>query len=321
VYKYKQVLGTHSLCFDFQGGLVRGGVSGDRGNLGVSSVDISSVGVSSMGNRGSIGGLGVSGVGNSGMSNRGSIGSMGVSGLSNGDRGVLGLGVGGVVDMGLLNDLLDRVDGVGSGDSNGPGDLNGVGSGNVLGDKDLSLNGNGDIDADINVVLVDLELRDNVGLDGGDPGVGPHGSKDLLLDNGVSGCGTIVDRCRGDGSVQRSSDSGDDGGREGSGLNKVLGLSGNIGVAGLGDNILSDLVVLVSGLDLLCSNLDSSVSNDSILGMALNNSGSGSVAVLGLSNSYGSVEGSMSHGYGSSVVGCTVGAGNKGKGDHKSVGL
>merc|ERR1719381_454235 len=96
-------------------------------------------------------------------------------------------GVGVVVDMGLLNNLVDGVDLVGGGDGDGSGDLNGVGVVDVLGDEDLSLDGDGDLDGDINVVLVDLELGNNVCLDGGDLGMGSYGGKDLLLGDGISG--------------------------------------------------------------------------------------------------------------------------------------
>merc|ERR1719209_2021492 len=63
-----------------------------------------------------------------------------------------------------------------------------------------ALNRDGDMDGHVNVVVLDLNLGDDVGLLRGDPGVGPHGSKDLLLDNSVSGGRASRDRCRGDGS-------------------------------------------------------------------------------------------------------------------------
>merc|ERR1719285_433030 len=102
--------------------------------------------------------------------------------------GSVGLGVGGVVDNGLLNNLVD-------GDRDDTVSLNSVRLGNLLGNNDLSLNGDGDLDGDINVVLVDLELGNNVGLDGGDLGVGSYGGEDSLLGDGVSGGGSKVDRC------------------------------------------------------------------------------------------------------------------------------
>merc|ERR1719430_2029186 len=103
-----------------------------------------------------------------------------------GNMGSVGLGVGGVVDNGLFNNLVDGVNLVGGRDRDGTGNLNSVGLGNLLGNNDLSLNGDGDIDGDINVVLVDLELGDNVGLDGGDLGVSSHWGQDLLLGDSVS---------------------------------------------------------------------------------------------------------------------------------------
>merc|ERR1719430_93011 len=113
-------------------------------------------------------------------------GSMGNSDRG-GNMGSVGLGVGGVVDNGLLNNLVDVVNLVGGSDRDGTGNLNSVGLGNLLGNNDLSLNGDGDLDGDINIVLVDLELGNNVGLDGGDLGVGSYGGEDPLLGDGISG--------------------------------------------------------------------------------------------------------------------------------------
>ena len=47
----------------------------------------------------------------------------------------------------------------------------------------------------------------------GDPGVGPHGGEDLLLDNGVGRVRASRNRCRGDGSDVGGS-VGDDWGRQ-----------------------------------------------------------------------------------------------------------
>merc|ERR1719376_1436317 len=140
------------------------------------------------GNMGSVGNSNGSSMGNS------NGGSMGNSDRG-GNMGSVGLGVGGVVDNGLLNNLVDGVNLVGGGDRDGTGNLNSVRLGNLLGNNDLSLNGDGDLDGDINVVLVDLELGNNVGLDGGDLGVGSYGGEDSLLGDGVSGGGSEVDRC------------------------------------------------------------------------------------------------------------------------------
>merc|ERR1712133_208019 len=80
--------------------------------------------------------------------------------------------VGGVVDMGSLNNLLDGV--------------HLVGGGHMLVHDDLTLDGNGNMDGDVNVVVLYIELGDDVGLLGSDPGVSPHGGEDPLLDHGVS---------------------------------------------------------------------------------------------------------------------------------------
>merc|ERR1711931_421961 len=265
----------------------------------------------SMGNSNGGGSMGISdggsmgnsdGGGSYGMSNGGSMGNGNGGGVGNsdggGNTGTVALGVGGMVDNGLFNNLVDGVDLVGGGDRDGTGNLNSVGLGNMLGNNDFSLNGDGDIDGDINVVLVDLELGDNVGLDGGDLGVSSHWGEDSLLGDSVSGGGAKVDRCRGDGS-SIGGNSGNSWGRQGTGLNKGLGLAGNIAGGRLGDNFLVGLDVLVTGLHLLGADLNGLVSNNSILNMFLYNWGSSSVGVVGLTNSNGG------SGYGMSGNGMT----------------
>merc|ERR1712106_406319 len=54
----------------------------------------------------------------------------------------------------------------------GDGDL--VRGSNVLVHNNGALNGNGHMDGHVNVVVLDLDLGDDVGLLRGDPGVGPH---------------------------------------------------------------------------------------------------------------------------------------------------
>ena len=280
----------------------------------------SGIGDLSVGNRGNLSVLSMGNWGNS-IGSLGNRGSMSISGDRGGDLSISGLGVGGMMDMGLLNNLLDRVNLVGSRDSNGPGDLNGVGLGNMLGDKDLSLNGNRDIDGDINVVLVDLELRNNVGLDRGDSGVGPKRSKDLLLDNSINWGRSSWDGCGRDSGGIRSN-VGDNRGGKSSGLNKVLGSSSSVGGGRLGDNFLSGLDILVSCLNGLGSNLDGLMSYNSILNMVLHNSRSGSIGVLGLSDSNRGMDGSIGSSMDSSIVaGSAIGTGNKGKCDLKKVNL
>jgi len=260
----------------------------------------------------------------------------GDGGVSDSDRGDVGRDnrgggvglIGGSVDMGLLNNLMDGVHLVGSGDSDGPGDLNVVGLGHVLGDDDISVDGDGHVDGDIDVVFVHLELGNDVGLDRGDNGVGPDGGGDLPDGDGVSGSGSSWDRCRGDGS-QRCRGSGDDGSGQSSGLNEVLGSGGGIRVGRLGDHLLADLVVLVAGLDSLGADLHGLVSNDTVFGVLLDDGGSSGIRVVGLANSHrggnvraevdtGTMDGSAVQG---GVGGGTIGAGNERQGDHKSVHL
>jgi hypothetical protein len=169
----------------------------------------------------------------------------------------------GVVDVGLLNNLLDRVDLVRGRDGDSPGYGNVIGSRHVFVNNDGALNGDGDMDGDINVVVLYIELGDDVGLLRGDPGVGPHGSKDLLLGDSVSRGRTIIDRGRGDGSHIRGSVR-DNWGRKRTGLNKVLGSSGHIRMGRLRDGFLSSNNMLVSTNDGGNSSLHHLMSNNSI---------------------------------------------------------
>ena len=316
-------------CDGGMDGLRLVGDGGNRGS-GVGTVGNETVGEVSSGD-GSVGdqtvGVGSVGVGGDGGGGNGGS-SDGNLGNVLGDDGGGGVGgVGGVVNMGLLNDLLDGVDLVGGGDGDGPGDGDLVGLGNVLLDNDLTGNGNGDLNGDINVVLVDLELGHDLGLDGGDLSVGPDGGEDPLLGDGISGSGSKVPGCGGD-SGGHGSSLGDNGGGQGTGLNQVLGLAGDVGVGGLGDHLLADLNVLVAGLDLLGADLDGPASNDAVLDMVLDNGGSGGVAVVGLSDGHrggdmggggtvGQGSGGQAVGVGGLGSGGSVRDGNKGKGDLK----
>merc|ERR1712180_477377 len=69
--------------------------------------------------------------------------------------------VGGVVDMGGLNNLLDGVDLVGGGNGNSTGNSDLVRSGHMLVHDDLTLDGNGNMDGDVNVVVLYIELGDD----------------------------------------------------------------------------------------------------------------------------------------------------------------
>ena len=267
-----------------------GGDVSDETGVGVGS-DSGSSDVSN-GGGGHVGDGGSLGVGNSGND----VGLLGVhrhvdglvdGGGVGGDDGLLVVGgVGGVVHVGSLNDLLDGVDLVRGSNRDGPGDRDLIGLGNVLVHNDGALNGDGDMDGHVNVVVLDLNLGDDVGLLRGDPGVGPHGSKDLLLDNGVSGGGTSGNRRGRDGSHIGSS-LGDDGRRQRAGLSQGLGGSSHVAGGGLGDDLLAGWDMGVASDHAGVSGLDNLASDDSILGVLLNNGGTSSVGLVGLSGDNG----------------------------------
>ena len=204
-----------------------------------------------------------------------------------GDDGLLVVGgVGGVVHMGGLNDLLDGVDLVRGRHGNGTGNGDLVWCRDMLVHNNGTLNGDGHVDGHVNVVVLDLNLGDDVGLLRGDPGVGPHGSKDLLLDNGVSGGGTSGNRRGRDGSHIGSS-SRDDGRRQRAGLSQGLGGSSHVAGGGLGDDLLASWDMGVASDHAGVSGLDNLASDDSILGVLLNNGGTSSVGLVGLSGDNG----------------------------------
>ena len=250
------------------------------------SSDVSNGGGGHVGDGGSLG------VGNSGND----VGLLGVhrhvdglvdGGGVGGHDGLLVVGgVGGVVHVGSLNDLLDGVDLVRGSNRDGPGDRDLIGLGNVLVHNDGALNGDGDMDGHVNVVVLDLNLGDDVGLLRSDPGVGPHGSKDLLLDNGVSGGGTSGNRRGRDGSHIGSS-LGDDGRRQRAGLSQGLGGSSHVAGGRLGDDLLAGWNMGVASDHAGVSGLDNLASDDSILGVLLNNGGTSGVGLVGLSGDNG----------------------------------
>jgi len=269
---------------------VSGSDVSDEAGVGVGS-DSGSSDVSN-GGGGHVGDGGSLGVGNSGND----VGLLGVhrhvdglvdGGGVGGHDGLLVVGgVGGVVHVGSLDDLLDGVDLVRGSNRDGPGDRDLIGLGNVLVHNDGALNGDGDMDGHVNVVVLDLNLGDDVGLLRGDPGVGPHGSKDLLLDNGVSGGGTSGNRRGRDGSHIGSS-LGDDGRRQRAGLSQGLGGSSHVAGGGLGDDLLAGWDMGVASDHAGVSGLDNLASDDSILGVLLNNGGTSSVGLVGLSGDNG----------------------------------
>ena len=112
----------------------------------------------------------------------GSIGWGSNSGLNYGSSGNgLVNGVAGLLDDRGLNNLLDRVDLVGLGNSIGLRNLDGVGPGNLLLVDDFALNRDWVRNGNVDGVLVDLEL----GLDApdlrGDDGVGAVRGRNPLL--------------------------------------------------------------------------------------------------------------------------------------------
>merc|ERR1719348_1444579 len=143
-------------------------------------------------------------------------------------------GVGGVVDVGGLHDLLDRVDLVGSSHGDSTGNSNLIGGSNMLVDNNLTGNRGGHMDRDINIVLLHIELRDDVGGLGGNSDMRPHRGKDLLLGDSVSRGRSKVPGSRGDGS-QGCWGSRDGWGSNGDSDLGVLGRASNIGGSGLGD--------------------------------------------------------------------------------------
>jgi len=241
----------------------------------------------SNGRGGHVGDGGSLGVGNSGND----VGLLGVhrhvdglvdGGGVGGHDGLLVVGgVGGVVHVGSLNDLLDGVDLVRGSNRDGPGDRDLIGLGNMLVHNDGALNGDGDMDGHVNVVVLDLNLGDDVGLLRGDPGVGPHRGEDLLLDNGVSRGRASGNRCRGDGSHIGGS-LRDDWGRQRTGLSQGLGSSSNVAGGGLGNNLLASRDVGVASDDAGVSGLHNLAADNSVLGVLLNHWGSSGVGLVGL---------------------------------------
>jgi len=188
-----------------------------------------------------------------------------------------------VVDMGGLNDLLDGVDLVGSSNWDGTWDSNVIRSSNMLVDSDDTFNWGWDMDRDINIVLLYVDLRDDVGGLGSDPGVSPDRGEDLLLDNGVSRGNTSWNRCWGDGSI-RCWGSWDHWGGQSNSLNKVLGSTSSIRDSWLGNVLNTADSVSMTTDNRLDSSLDDLVSNNSVLNTALNLGGSSSIGGVGLSN-------------------------------------
>lgn len=261
----------------------------DEAGSGVGGVAVSRGGDVSNGGGGHVGnGRGLS-VGDSGddvglLSVHGNVDGLVNWGGVGGDDGLLVVGgVGGVVNMGGLNDLLDRVDLVRGSHGDGTGNRDLVRGRDVLVHNHGALNGDRHMDGDVNVVVLDLNLGDDVGLLRGDPGVGPHGSEDLLLDNSVSRGRASRDRCRGDGSHVGGSVR-DDRGRQRAGLGQGLGSSSDVAGGRLGNDLLTSRDVGVTSDHAGVSGLDNLASDNSVLGVLLNHSGASGIGLVGLTS-------------------------------------
>jgi len=191
-------------------------------------------------------------------------------------------GVGGVVDVGSLNNLLDRVDLVGSSHRDSTGDSDIVGSSDVLVDNDLTGNRCWHMDRDINIVFLHIDLGNDVGGLGGDSDMRPHRGEDPLLGDGVSRGRSKVPGCRGDGS-KGCWGNGEHWGSNGHGDSRVLDDSSNIGGSGLGKVLDSSNSELVSGNNTLDSSLDNLMTDNSVLSVLLDCGGSCSVGLVSLS--------------------------------------
>lgn len=208
------------------------------------------------------------------------------SGVS-GDDGLGRVGVVcGVVDVGGLNDLLDGVDLVRGWDRDSSGDSDLIGGWDMLVNNDGPLNWDRDMDGDINIVVLDIDLGDDVGLLGSDPGVSPHRGLDHLLGDSISRSRAIRDRCWGDSSNIGSSVR-DDGSGKRDGLSEGLGSSSNIAVSRLGDVLNSCNGVLMSTNDRNFSGLYNLVSNNSVFNTFLNLWGSSGICLVCLSYNNG----------------------------------
>ena len=115
----------------------------------------------------------------------------------------------------------------------------------------------------------------------GDPGAGPHGGEDLLLDNGVSRGRASRNRCRGDGSDVGGS-VGDDWGSQRAGLSQGLGSSSNVAGGRLGDDLLTSRNMGVASDHAGVPGLHNLASDNSVLGVLLNHWGASGVGLVGL---------------------------------------
>ena len=166
---------------------MEGGVGVGSSNRGSMDSGHGSGMVSISGNGGSMSHSGYSG---GGMSDSGGSSVGGNGGSVDSDGGLVDAD-GVLVNDGGLDDVLDGVNLVGLGDSVGLGNLNGVGLGNMFVDDDLTFNGSGHGDGDLDGVSVYLKLGFDATHLRGDFGVGADGSSDSLDGDGVSGGGSL----------------------------------------------------------------------------------------------------------------------------------
>lgn len=181
-------------------------------------------------------------------------------------------GVAGLLNDWGLNNLVDWVDLVGLGNWVGLFNLNGVGLGNVGLVDDLLLDWDWVGDWDLNGVTVDLEFGLDASHDWGDLGVGADWSGDLFLGNGISWSWAVVIYAGWD---DWASWFWDDWWSNCDGVGVRLWLSSDVRVSGLLFNALSSDDVLVSGNNLLASDLNGAGSNDSLVNDSLGNSWAG----------------------------------------------
>merc|ERR1712123_367707 len=146
----------------------------------------------------------------------------------------------------------------------------------MLVDSDDTLNRGWDMDRDINIVLLYIDLRDDVGSLRSDPGVSPDRGEYLCLDNSVSRSKTSRDRCWRDGSI-RCWWSGDHWSGQSNSLNMVLGNTSSIRDSWLSNVLNTTNRVSMTTDNRLDSSLDNLMSNNSILNTALNLGGSSNI--------------------------------------------
>ena len=213
---------------------------------------------------------------------------------SNGSCGVRC--VGGVVHVRGLNDLLHGVHVVGCRNSNGTRNSNLIGPCNVLGYDNLALDSNGNVDGNINVVVLHVDLGDDVRLLGSNARVRAHGSNNPLLGDSISRSWAI--------SNVRRREGGEIGGRsrncrqsKRACFNERLRSSGDETSGWLRNVFNTGNGVLMSTNNGNCSGLNHLTSNYAILDTLFNNGRSSSVGLVGLSNNLGRVGNCSTMGY------------------------